>query len=384
MKYNSVVILGSTGSIGTQAIDVCKKNGIKVEGISLNRSFETAEAQIRDLRPRFCAVADAETAVKLKKAVSDTDTEIFCSSDGICEMIERSNSEMVLNAIVGCAGLLPSMTVLDCKKQLALANKETMVCGGEVVVAAARKNKIKILPVDSEHSAIFQCLECGSHSEVRRLILTASGGPFFRRSRAEFDSVTPADALAHPTWNMGAKITIDSATMMNKGFEVIEAARLFDIGSDRIDVIVHRESIIHSMVEYIDNVVMAQLGAPDMRTCIQFAMTYPERVCGVSERLDFTKLSALTFFEPDYKNFPLLPLAMDVADDTLASCAMNAANEIAVAAFLNGRISFNAISDTVISVTNKYKGMGKAESIKTVIDVDAKVRTETEALIEAL
>ncbi len=370
----SVMILGSSGSIGTQALDVCKKNGFGVEAISCNRSLDTAEMQIREFSPRFCAVADSDSADALKSRVSDTNVKIFAGADGICEMIESCSSDMALNAIVGCAGLMPSMTVIGAGKQLALANKETMVCGGEVVVEAARRKGVDILPVDSEHSAIFQCLMCGKRSEVRRLILTASGGPFFGRSREQLSCVTPADALAHPTWSMGAKITIDSATMMNKGFEVIEAARLFGISADKISVVVHRESIIHSMVEYIDNVVMAQLGAPDMRTCIQLAMTYPERVEGVSERLDLTKLSKLTFAEPDTKNFPLLPLALEVADDTLASCAMNAANEVAVAAFLNSEISFNQISDTVIAVTRAFTGRGSALNIENVLKVDAEAR----------
>ncbi len=370
----SVMILGSSGSIGTQAIDVCKKNGFAVEAISCNRSLDTAERQIRELAPRFCAVADSAAAHELRSRVADTGVKIFAGADGVCEMIESCSSDMALNAIVGCAGLMPSMTVIGAGKQLALANKETMVCGGEVVVSAARRKGVDILPVDSEHSAIFQCLMCGKRREVRRLILTASGGPFFGRSRDELCRVTPADALAHPTWSMGAKITIDSATMMNKGFEVIEAARLFGISADKISVVVHRESIIHSMVEYIDNVVMAQLGAPDMRTCIQLAMTYPERVEGVSERLDLTKLSKLTFAEPDTKNFPLLPLALEVADDTLASCAMNAANEVAVAAFLNSEISFNQISDTVIAVTRAFTGRGSALNIENVLKVDAEAR----------
>ncbi len=377
----SVIILGSSGSIGTQALDVCKKNGFAVEAISCNRSLDIAEVQIREFAPRFCAVADSASADALKKRVADTNVKIFVGADGICEMIESASSDMALNAIVGCAGLMPSMTVLGAGKQLALANKETMVCGGEVVVSAAKRKGIDILPVDSEHSAIFQCLMCGERREVKRLILTASGGPFFGRSREELSRVTPADALAHPTWNMGAKITIDSATMMNKGFEVIEAARLFDIPAEQISIVVHRESIIHSMVEYIDNVVMAQLGAPDMRTCIQLAMTYPARKEGISERLDLTKLSRLTFAEPDTKNFPLLPLALEVANDTLASCAMNAANEIAVAAFLNGEISFNQISDTVIEVAHAYMGRGSALNIENVLETDRDARAAAADII---
>lgn len=380
INTESIVLLGSTGSIGLQALDVCRKKGIRVEAVSCNRSLAAAEAQIREFRPRFAAVADARAAEQLAKAIADTDTRVFAGSDGICEMIESCGADLALNAIVGCAGLLPTMAVIESGKRLALANKESLVCGGEIVTGAVKRKKTRLLPVDSEHSAVFQCLMCGSHDEVRRLILTASGGPFFGWSREKMRSVRPCDALAHPTWNMGAKITIDSATMMNKGFEVIEAARLFDIEPEKIDVVVQRESIIHSMVEYIDNVVMAQMGAPDMRTCIQLALSYPQRVEGVSGRLDFSRLGSLTFSAPDNEAFPLLPLARSVADDTFACCAMNAANEIAVAAFLDGHLSFCGISDTVIDVTRKFAGIGHPTGIPDILRVDAEARELARAL----
>lgn len=374
MKTKSVILLGSTGSIGMQALDVCRQKGIRVEALSCNRSLSAAEKQVREFHPRWIAVADAKAAKQLSVSIADTDTQVLSGMDGICEMIESCKADLVLNAIVGCAGLLPTMTAINSGKRLALANKESMVCGGEIVTDAAKKNQTHILPVDSEHSAIFQCLLCGSRDEVRRLILTASGGPFFGWNREKMRSVRPGDALAHPTWNMGAKITIDSATMMNKGFEVIEAARLFDIRPDKIDVVVHRESIIHSMVEYIDNVVMAQMGAPDMRTCIQLAFSYPQRAEGVSGRLDFTRLGTLSFASPDDQNFPLLPLARSVAENTIACCAMNAANEIAVAAFLEGRLSFCDISDIVIEVTRKFSGRGRPSGIPEILRIDAEAR----------
>ncbi|MBQ4116629.1 MAG: 1-deoxy-D-xylulose-5-phosphate reductoisomerase, partial [Clostridia bacterium] len=303
MFEKTVAIFGSTGSIGRQSIEVARKHKLKVKALTARGDIDRLEAQVREFTPEFCAVLDERKALELKAKVSDTPTIILGGANAIEELAFEVKCDMFLNSIIGKAGLRPTLAAIESGKNVALANKETLVTAGTIVMERARQKKVSVLPVDSEHCAIFQCLEGYPAKQVSRLILTASGGPFFRKKREELKNITPEMALAHPTWNMGQKITIDSATLMNKGFEVIEACHLFNVDVDKVDVVVHRESIIHSMVEYIDNAVLAQMGVPDMRTCIQYAITYPDRYEGLQERLDLAKLGKMTFAEADKETF---------------------------------------------------------------------------------
>lgn len=365
-----IVVLGSTGSIGKQALQIAEFNNIEVEGICANKSIDILEEQIRRYKPKYCAVGDIKSANELQIKVSDTNTKIFCGIDGIFEMIGITSSDTVINSIVGEAGLLPTIKVIEQGKTLALANKESLVCAGELVMKLAREKNAKILPVDSEHSAIFQCLQSVYANEglipisentrkmVKKLILTASGGPFFGYTKEDLQKVKLSDALSHPTWKMGSKITIDSATLMNKGLEVIEACHLFGVTPDQIEVVVHRESIVHSMVEFIDNSVIAQLSLPDMRECIQYALSYPNRLLSPVEPLDLCKISNLTFRKPDTETFTMLPLAIwAIKQGGVIPAVMNAVNEAAVALFLEGKIEFCDIFRIVEDVTRNYKNI---------------------------
>lgn len=337
-----LVLLGSTGSIGTQALDVAEKLGYPVLALTAHRQVDVIEAQIRKFRPQYAAMSDEAAAAELKVRVADLPVTVLSGADALCELAALPEADVVLNSIVGVAGLRPTMAALEAGHDVALANKETLVAGGALVTETAKAHGVRLLPVDSEHSAIFQCLQ-GAPVEraLKRVILTASGGPFFGKTREQLATVTAADALRHPNWDMGAKITIDSATMMNKGLELIEARWLFDMPPEKIDIVVHRESIIHSLIEYDDNAVLAQLGLPDMRIPIQYALTYPARVASPAETLSLAKIGTLTFFEPDNITFP----AMDLCRRALtvggtAPAAVNAANEAAVALFLKGEIGF--------------------------------------------
>lgn len=342
-------VLGSTGSVGRQALDVCRHRNIKVTALSAGSNISLLEEQIREFSPGLCAVADERAAADLAVMVADTGTRIISGKNSAEVIASEADADTVLNSVSGIAGLRPTLAAIRAGKNLALANKESLVTYGKVVMAEAERRGVMILPVDSEHSAVFQCL---SGQKVKKIILTASGGPFFGKKREELARITPADALAHPTWSMGNRITIDSATLMNKGFEVIEAVMLFGVTPEQVDVVVHRESIIHSMVEYTDNAVIAQMGAPDMRLCVQYALTYPERYDSPVAELDLVKLSRLTFAEPDGEAFPLLPLAYRaVKRGGVVPAVMNGADEAAVAMFLDGRISFTDISDIVSAVT---------------------------------
>ena len=342
-------MLGSTGSVGRQALDVCRHRNIKVTALSAGSNISLLEEQIREFSPGLCAVADERAAADLAVMVADTGTRIISGKNSAEVIASEADADTVLNSVSGIAGLRPTLAAIRAGKNLALANKESLVTYGKVVMAEAERRGVMILPVDSEHSAVFQCL---SGQKVKKIILTASGGPFFGKKREELARITPADALAHPTWSMGNRITIDSATLMNKGFEVIEAVMLFGVTPEQVDVVVHRESIIHSMVEYTDNAVIAQMGAPDMRLCVQYALTYPERYDSPVVELDLVKLSRLTFAEPDGEAFPLLPLAYRaVKRGGVVPAVMNGADEAAVAMFLDGRISFTDISDIVSAVT---------------------------------
>lgn len=342
-------VLGSTGSVGRQALDVCRHRNIKVTALSAGSNISLLEEQIREFSPGLCAVADERAAADLAVRVADTGTRIISGKNSAEVIASEADADTVLNSVSGIAGLRPTLAAIRAGKRLALANKESLVTYGKVVMAEAERRGVMILPVDSEHSAVFQCL---SRQKIKKIILTASGGPFFGKKREELARITPADALAHPTWSMGNRITVDSATLMNKGFEVIEAVMLFGVAPEQVGVVVHRESIIHSMVEYTDNAVIAQMGAPDMRLCVQYALTYPERYDSPVAELDLVKLSRLTFAEPDGEAFPLLPLAYRaVKRGGVVPAVMNGADEAAVAMFLDGRISFTDISDIVSAVT---------------------------------
>lgn len=375
-KYTEkMLVLGSTGSIGEQALDVARQTGTAVVGICANSNWKRVEIQAREHKVKFAAMCDENSAAELSIALSDTDIRVFAGVEGICEMIAESRATFAVNSIIGQAGLRPTLTVLENGIRLALANKESLVIAGEIVMNKAREKGIEILPVDSEHCAIHQCLRSGKREEVKRIILTASGGPFFGMSRDEIANVPLSRALAHPTWKMGAKITIDSATLMNKGFEIIEAAHLFSMTPDKIDVLIHRESIIHSMVEYIDNSIIAQLSVPDMRHCVQYALDRAGRTVGIIEPLDLAKISKLTFARPDREVFPLLDLALYSLAEGGATCAvLNAANEVAVAAYLSGRITFGKISESVCHTVYSMNHAKDIYTLEGIFEADKRAR----------
>ncbi|MBQ7780161.1 MAG: 1-deoxy-D-xylulose-5-phosphate reductoisomerase [Clostridia bacterium] len=375
-----LVILGSTGSVGKQALDVCDHLGIRVVGISGRRSISALEEQIRKYKPIYCAVADEKSANELKIAVRDTDTKIISGERASETLCEISECDTVLNSLSGIAGLRPTVATVLGGKKLALANKESLVTYGTFVMREAKKRGVDILPVDSEHSAIFQCL---TGQKVKKLILTASGGPFYGKSREELEKITPAEALAHPTWDMGNRITIDSSTMMNKGFEVIEAAHLFGVDIDDVEVTVHRESIIHSMVEYIDNAIIAEMGVPDMRLCVQYALTYPERFDSPVKELDFKTLRSLTFGVPDDVNFPLLPLARRAfTRGGIVPAVMNGADEMAVELFLRDKLTYLGLSDAVIRVTEEAENIA-SPTLSDIEEADRWARIRIKEIAEA-
>ena len=383
MYRKNIAVLGSTGSVGEQALDVADKFGMTVSAISANRNVRRVEEQARKFKVSSVAMADEDAARELKTKLADTDTRIYVGEAGICEMIESQKRDCIVNSIIGEAGLLPTLSVIESGARLALANKESLVVAGEIVMDAARKKQGEVLPVDSEHCAIYQCLKSGRRSEIKRILLTASGGPFFEKKASELKDITVDEALAHPTWKMGAKITIDSATLMNKGFEVIEAAHLFGVSADKIKVVVHRESIIHSMVEYIDNSVIAQLSVPDMRLCAQYAITYPDRCDAVIEELDLVKASRLTFAEPDMKTFALLSCAIDcIGKGGALPAVLNAANEVAVAEFLNRRIGFYAITETVLSAVDSMQAAKEVHTLEGIIECDREARRAAYKLLK--
>ncbi len=335
-------VLGSSGSIGRQALDVAAVCGHEVAAITVNRSAPMAEEQARRFRPRLAVAVDEDAAADLRTRLADTEVKVLSGREGLLEAASLPGADTVVTAIVGVAGLEPTLAAIACGKRIALANKETLVCAGELVMARAREAGAEIVPVDSEHSAIFQCLQgCRDRGEVRRLILTASGGPFFGWSREELARVTKAQALKHPNWAMGAKITIDSATLMNKGLEFIEAMRLYAVPPEQIQIVVHRESIIHSLVEFGDGAILAQLGSADMRLPIQYALTWPERTPGPAKPLDLLSCPPLTFQRPDPDAFRCLGLALECAERGGTSTAiLNGANEAAVGLFLEDKIGF--------------------------------------------
>lgn len=348
MEHQPITILGSTGSIGTQALEVCENNGIPVKGLAAFSNEALLEEQARRFHPEQICIYSEEHYLGMKARLADTDIRVVSGMEGLCDTAALSGTELCLNSVVGMVGLQPTLAAIEAGKTIALANKETLVTGGQLVMRAAKEKGVRILPVDSEHSAIFQCLQGYSGCEVNKILLTASGGPFFGKTREELAQVTVEQALRHPNWSMGAKITIDSATLMNKGFECIEAVWLFDVKPSQIQVLVHRESVIHSMVEFCDHAVLAQLGAPDMKIPIQYALTYPERLPCAVKPLDLLEYGCLTFAKPDMDTFSCLGAALKAVEmGGLYPTLVNSANEELVRLFLNGKISFLQIGDTV-------------------------------------
>lgn len=344
----TVTVLGSTGSIGTQALEVIEMQGYEVTALTAGVNTDIIEAQIRKFKPKFAAMANEKAAEELKIRVADTETTVLSGMQGVCECAALG-SDYVLNSIVGMAGLEPTVAAINAGSEIALANKETLVAGGQLVMGLAKEKGVSILPVDSEHSAIFQSMQgCADKKEIKKLILTASGGPFFGKKRDELQIVTVKEALNHPNWSMGAKITIDSASMMNKGLELIEAVWLFDMKPQNIDIVVHRQSVVHSLVEFCDNSVIAQLGVPDMRIPIQYALTYPNRISSPVKELSLTDYGTLTFDKPDYETFGLIDVCRNAINDggLFPACA-NAANEEANLAFREGKIKFLQIEELV-------------------------------------
>ncbi|MBR0469797.1 MAG: 1-deoxy-D-xylulose-5-phosphate reductoisomerase [Clostridia bacterium] len=345
---HKISVLGSTGSIGTQTLEIAREyKGISIEAMSAHSNIELLERQAREFKPRLVCVTDERKAMDLKTKLADTDIKVIGGNDGLCEAATCGSAKTVVTAVVGIAGLVPTIEAIKAKKNIALANKETLVTGGHIVTRLAEENNIKILPVDSEHSAIFQSLQgCRDNREIKRILLTASGGPFFGKKRDELTDIKPEDALKHPNWNMGAKVTIDSSTLVNKGLEVMEARWLF--GTENIKVLVHRQSVLHSAVEFCDNGVIAQLGAPDMRLPIQYALTYPNRLPMKGNELDLFEYGSLTFEEPDTDTFYALSLAYEaLKDGGIKPTVFNSADEAAVELFMNGKLSYLGISEAI-------------------------------------
>ena len=370
----SISVLGCTGSIGRQTIAVAEHIGMPVVALTANRKIDMLEEQARRLHPKFVAVYDEEAAKAFRIAVADTDIQVGSGMEGLIQAATMEETDCVVTAVSGAVGLKPTLAAIDAKKRIALANKETLVCAGDIVMARAAEKGAEIVPVDSEHSAIFQCLMGREKGELHKILLTGSGGPFRGKARAELEDVTPEQAVKHPNWSMGAKISVDSATMMNKGLEFVEAMHLFGVTPDDIQVVIHPQSVIHSMVELVDGTVIAQLGVPDMGLPIQLALTYPQRCPSMFARLDFTTLQNLSFEAPDYEKTPCLKLAMDCARlGGTAPCVMSAANEVAVGLFLRHQLGYNRIYDAAASAVEKV-GVVKNPDLETILAADAAAR----------
>lgn len=387
-----LVILGSTGSIGTQALDVAQQLGYPIVALAAHSNTALLEQQIRQFHPRAAALFDEAAARDLRTRVRDCDVEILSGMEGLCALASREDADVVLNSVVGMVGLLPTLSALRAGHDVALANKETLVAGGELVMGVAREQGVRLLPVDSEHSAIFQCLQgtrqgmwsppqSSDALGIHRLILTASGGPFFGKTAEDLKTVTVQDALRHPNWSMGQKITIDSATMMNKGLELIEARWLFDVAPENIDIVVHRESIVHSLVEFDDYSVLAQLGMPDMRIPIQYALTWPERYVSPVQRLDLAAMGKLTFFKPDDAAFPCMSLCRRALQQGGAyPAAVNAANEVANALFRQKKISFPRIAELIAAALERP--LSPVHTEQDILAVDEACRAYTRELVK--
>ncbi len=363
----SICLLGSTGSIGTQTLDVARAHGIQVTSLAAGTREQELEAQCRAFRPQTVYIGKEHYA-SFKTRVADLPVRVVTGEGSLCELVSQDASQTVVNALSGMLGLLPTLAAIDAGKDIALANKETLVAGGELVMQSAKRHGVRILPVDSEHSAIFQCLQAGG--KPKKILLTGSGGPFFGKDRAFLEQVRPEDALRHPNWSMGKKITVDSSTLMNKGLELIEAVHLFGVKPEQVEVVIQRESVIHSMVEMEDNAVLAQMGVPDMRLCIQYALTYPERFSSPCAELDLFSIGKLSFYRPDAETFPLLALARQaITRGGNLPAAMNGANEEAVWRFLRGEIGYTKLFDAVISATEQTPFVERPD-LQTILDTD--------------
>ena len=373
MKKN-ISILGSTGSIGTQTLQIARDCDINVVAMSAHSNIKLLEEQAREFKPQIVCVTDENKASELKTKLADTDIKVVGGKEGLVEVATAKKAEIVVTAVVGISGLIPTIEAIKAKKDIALANKETLVTGGHIVTKLAKEYNVKLLPVDSEHSAIFQSLMGNPKSALKKIILTASGGPFVGKKRSELENIKPQDALKHPNWNMGAKVTIDSSTLVNKGLEVIEAKWLFDVDIDNIEVLIHRQSIVHSMVEYVDNGVIAQLGAPDMRLPIQFALTYPDRLPMTKNETDFAKIFNLTFEKPDTDTFFALEIAKKAGrEGGILPTIFNSADEVAVEMFLNGKMSYTQISDSIAYAVDSVKNI-KDPNLAEIFEADKKAR----------
>lgn len=369
-----ISILGSTGSIGTQSLTVCKKMGYRVKAITAHSNWKLMEEQIRQFHPEKAVLTDMEAAQKLKEAVSDTATIVLSGMDGVLEVASDPQQDTVINALMGVAGLKPTVCAIEAGNNVALANKETLVAGGKLVTELVKKKGVLLTPIDSEHSAIFQCLQGNESKSVKRLIITASGGPFYGKTRSELAGIKKEQALKHPNWSMGAKITIDSSTLMNKGLEFIEAMWLFSMPPEKIDIVVHPQSIIHSMVEYVDGSVMAQMGAPDMMIPIQYALTWPHRYESPAKHLDLLSCGDLTFKKPDTETFTCLADCIEAAKrGGLYPCVLNGANEEAVSLFLQDKIGYLDLFDAVRQALDHFD-LGDYNSVEEVLEADRKAR----------
>ncbi|MCD7889447.1 MAG: 1-deoxy-D-xylulose-5-phosphate reductoisomerase [Oscillospiraceae bacterium] len=370
-----VSLLGSTGSIGVQSLDVIKRHGLSVTAISAKSNWRLLSEQALEFKPKLVCIYDSEYVEPLKDELKGTGITVLSGMDGLCEAACEPESDIVLNSVVGMVGLEPTLAAINAGKNIALANKETLVAGGMLVTEAIKQKGVKLYPVDSEHSAILQSLESGNRSDLHKIILTASGGPFFGKIYAELENMTAKDALKHPNWNMGAKITIDSSTLMNKGFEFLEAMWLFDVKPSQIEIVVHRESVVHSAVEFNDGSIIAQLGVPDMRIPIQYALLYPNRPESNVKRLSLTDYGTLSFLKPDIETFRCLGLCIKAAEiaDTTAPAIVNAANEIAVASFLRGEIGFNDIARLAESAFNSIEHK-TVNNLSDVLSADKSAR----------
>lgn len=371
MSEKIITVLGSTGSIGEQALDVARMHGYRINALTASKNTDIIEKQAREFRPAKVAMADEAAAAELKIRLADTDIRVLSGVDGVCECAADNSQAIVLNSIVGMAGLVPTLSAIDAGCKIALANKETLVAGGQLVMSKAKEKGVDILPVDSEHSAIFQALQgMNDKKELKRLILTASGGPFFGKAKEELAKVTVAQALKHPNWSMGAKITIDSASMMNKGLELIEAVWLFDVRPKDVDIVVHRQSIVHSLIEFVDNSVIAQLGVPDMRIPIQYALTYPQRFESPVKQLRLEDWQTLTFDKPDYDTFECINLCRNAIElGGLCTAAVNSANEMANELFREGKIGFLDIARLVSSALDNCKRVD-TYSLEDILETD--------------
>lgn len=377
MNEKSIAILGSTGSVGKQSVEVAASLGLKVDLLTASSSVEKIEAQARLLNPSVCVLTNEASADALKEKLADTSIKVYGGESSALDSVMESQASVAVNAVSGFSGLAPAIACANSGKRIAMSNKEAIVIAYKFLKEAIDKNNAELVPVDSEHSAIFQCLQGNKGNKIKRILLTSSGGPFRGKELSELQGITASDALAHPTWKMGAKITVDSASLMNKGFEVIEAVRLFGVSPEQISVVVHPQSIMHSAVEYDDNSVIAQMGAPDMRTCIQYAITYPNRCPSLAKPLDLASIGSLTFEQPDTKTFKLLALTYyAIEEDGVIPAVLNAADEIAVKMFLEDKIGFTKMFDVVENIVKGYENI-KNPTLDDIINADRETRIKT-------